>query len=270
MLELPRGAGREQVMAESRRRFLKIAGISLAGVGWSVPVATALGRSTAQNATPGLKHWAMVIDTGSCLRREGCSACFDACHAAHNVPRMDNPRHEIKWIWKVPYEHAFPEQAHEHTEDRLHQQPVVVLCNHCERPPCVRVCPTQSTWKRAPDGIVMMDQHRCIGCRYCIAACPYGARSFNFKDPRPFIEGMHDNYPTRTRGVVEKCNFCAERLAEGAEPACVVACRQQGNHALAFGDLSDPGSRVSRLLRLAHTIRRKPNLGTGPNVYYIV
>jgi Fe-S-cluster-containing dehydrogenase component len=115
-----------------------------------------------------------------------------------------------------------------------------------------------------------MDQHRCIGCRYCIVACPYGARSFNFMDPTPHISGIHDNFPTRTRGVVEKCNFCAERLAKGMEPACVVACRQRGNAAMVFGDLSDPNSAASRILRNAHSIRRKPHLGTSPNVFYVI
>jgi Fe-S-cluster-containing dehydrogenase component len=258
-------------MAESRRLFLKTVGVSLVGAGASVPFATALARGTKEPAAPATgRRWAMVVDTRKCLQHEGCTACFDACHAAHNVPKIENPRHEVKWIWKAGYEHAFPEQAHEFTEQRLHGQQVPVLCNHCERPPCVKVCPTQSTWKRASDGIVMMDMHRCIGCRYCIVACPYGSRSFNFTDPRPFIEGIHDNFPSRTRGVVEKCNFCAERLAEGGEPACVAACRRHGGRALTFGDLNEPGSSVLALLKSRHTIRRKPNLGTGPNVFYIV
>ena len=212
----------------------------------------------------------MVIDVGKCLEQEGCTACFDTCHAAHNVPSIDDIRHEVKWIWKEQYEHAFPEQAHAYTQTDLKGKPVAVLCNHCERPPCTRVCPTKATWKRESDGIVMMDMHRCIGCRYCMAACPYGARSFNFRDPRPFVDGMHDNFPTRTRGVVEKCNFCAERLAKGEQPACVLACQKQGARALAFGDLSDPNSEVRRILETAHTIRRKPGLGTNPNVFYVV
>ncbi len=95
-----------------------------------------------------------------------------------------------------------------------------VFCNHCENPPCVRVCPTKATFQRA-DGIVMMDYHRCIGCRLCMAACPYGARSMNYRDPRPFIAKINPDFPTRTKGVVEKCNFCEERLAKGMLPACV-------------------------------------------------
>ena len=257
-------------MAEKdRRQFLKLTGASIVGIGWAVPVATALARGASETGE-GLRRWAMVINVDKCLQREGCTACTSVCHAVHNVPQIDDPRHEIKWIWKEEYEHAFPEQAHEFTEDRLKGKDVTVLCNHCERPPCTRVCPTQATWKRKSDGVVMMDMHRCIGCRYCIAACPYGSRSFNFLNPSPYIEGMHDNFPTRHRGVVEKCNFCAERLATGLQPACVEECAKSGGGALAFGDLADPGSTVSKVLRRAHTIRRKPNLGTGPNVFYVL
>ena len=114
----------------------------------------------------------------------------------------------------------------------------------------------------------MMDQHRCIGCRFCMAACPYGARSFNWGDPRPHIKGeLNHEYPTRERGVVEKCTFCEERLAEGEEPACVAACK---SGAMTFGDLEDPDSEVRRLLEENFTIRRKPELGTHPEIYYIV
>jgi molybdopterin-containing oxidoreductase family iron-sulfur binding subunit len=123
------------------------------------------------------------------------------------------------------------------------------------------------------DGIVMMDEHRCIGCRYCMAACPYGARSFNFVDPRPLLEQegrLHDRFPSRTKGVVEKCNFCADLLAEGKPPACVASCKERGGGALLFGDLNDPGSEVVRVLRQSYTIRRKLSLGTEPHVFYLV
>jgi molybdopterin-containing oxidoreductase family iron-sulfur binding subunit len=99
-----------------------------------------------------------------------------------------------------------------------------------------------------------------------MAACPYGSRSFNFRDPRPFIEEINPAFPTRMRGVVEKCNFCAERLAVGEKPACVEA----SNGALAFGDLYDPDSEVRELLKNNYTIRRKSELGAGPAIYYIV
>ena len=154
----------------------------------------------------------------------------------------------------------------EYANSQYQDKPFVVFCNHCDRPPCVRVCPTQATWKRE-DGIVMMDWHRCIGCRYCMAACPYGSRSFNWQDPRPFIRNLTAEFPTRSRGVVEKCTFCAERLAVGKAPACVAACEPG---ALVFGDLEDPGSELRKVLSTNFTLRRKAELGTIPEVYYIV
>jgi molybdopterin-containing oxidoreductase family iron-sulfur binding subunit len=178
---------------------------------------------------------------------------------------MEKPGDEIRWIQKVPFPSAFPSQENPYADKLERDREVIILCNHCSNPPCVRVCPTQATFKRK-DGIVMMDYHRCIGCRFCIAACPYGARSMNFKDPRPFIKQVNPEYPTRTRGVVEKCNFCEERLAVGLPPACVVACKHK---ALVFGDVSQPGSNIRTLLKAGPAIRRRPELGTEPNIFYI-
>jgi molybdopterin-containing oxidoreductase family iron-sulfur binding subunit len=150
------------------------------------------------------------------------------------------------------------------SEDVEHR-PFPLLCNHCEEPPCVRVCPTQATFKRE-DGIVMMDMHRCIGCRFCMAGCPYGSRSFNFQDPRKGLKKENPEYPTRTKGVVEKCDFCVERLAQGKMPACVEAAEGK----ILFGDLEDKNSEVRRALAEHYTIRRKPDLGTSPSVFYII
>lgn len=212
------------------------------------------------------KRWAMVIDLKKCLKKEGCQDCITACHHVHNVPQFDNIKDEVKWIWKDNYENVFPDQENKYVEEGLDEQQALVFCNHCDNPPCVRVCPTQATWKRE-DGIVMMDWHRCIGCRYCMAACPYGSRSFNWRDPRPFIKEIVPTFPTRTRGVVEKCTFCDERLRVGLMPACVEACPEK---ALVFGDLEDPQSEVRKLLQNHFSIRRKPNLGTQPELYYLV
>jgi molybdopterin-containing oxidoreductase family iron-sulfur binding subunit len=112
----------------------------------------------------------------------------------------------------------------------------------------------------------MMDYHRCIGCRFCMAGCPYGVRSFNWRDPRKFIKKINPDFPTRERGVVEKCNFCAERLAADKQPACVEA----SNGAMVFGNLNDPKSEVRRALAGNTTIQRKPELGTNPSLFYIV
>ena len=113
----------------------------------------------------------------------------------------------------------------------------------------------------------MMDWHRCIGCRYCMAACPYGSRSFNWKDPRPYVKKLNLDFPTRTKGVVEKCDFCEERLAKGQLPACVEACPEK---AMLCGDLDSSNSPVKELLSSRYSIRRKPELGTKPEIFYLV
>ena len=253
----------------SRRNFLKISGACLLGLGVK-PVFDAFAQSDRPRIVPNpnaLKagRWAMVVDMKKC--EEGCRDCIDACHQAHNIPEMlENTKEEVKWIWDEPYEHVFPSVEHEFLAETLEHKPFMVLCNHCDNPPCVRVCPVQATWKRE-DGIVMMDFHRCIGCRCCMAACPYGSRSFNWTDPRPYILEINPDFPTRTMGVAEKCNFCVERLSKGLPPACVESC---SHGVLTFGDLNDPDSEVRRLLTEHFTVQRKPELGTKPRVYYIV
>ncbi|MHC5040028.1 MAG: sulfate reduction electron transfer complex DsrMKJOP subunit DsrO [Planctomycetota bacterium] len=258
-------------MEESRREFLKKAGFLTLGVGFGLPlVGSAVKGSLGIKASNQL---GMVIDIRKCLDEKVRHACTEACHREHNVPQIPDPEEEVKWIWSEAYEHVFPDRAHGHTQALLKRKPVLVLCNHCSSPPCVKVCPTQATFKRESDGIVTMDMHRCIGCRYCIAACPYGARSFNWRDPNPHVKGpIRPEYPTRDMGTVEKCNFCAERLRESLEPACVEAAGRVpgGKGALTFGNLSDPNSEVSRLLRERHSLCRRVSLGAGPNVYYIV
>jgi molybdopterin-containing oxidoreductase family iron-sulfur binding subunit len=152
---------------------------------------------------------------------------------------------------------------------------------HCENAPCVEVCPVHATYHR-PDGIVMMDYERCIGCRYCEVACPYGARAFNwekFTGPNPAVPKWGTpEVERRPRGVVEKCAFCYQRIDRGlslglkpgvddeATPACVVACPTQ---ARVFGDLNDPESQVSKLLDRYPAYRLREDLGTNPRVYYL-
>ena len=268
-------------MSMDRRQFLKIAGISsILGLGATAASAThniwVKGLSPEQAAKNpealNAQHWAMVVDMSKFKTDEDFQKTISACHLTHNVPDFKNPdgsvdlKDEIKWIWKEKYENAFPDQDNPYMDDKLKEMPFVVLCNHCENPACVRVCPTQATFKRKQDGIVMMDMHRCIGCRFCMAGCPFSARSFNWRDPRPYIGQVYQEFPTREIGVVEKCNFCAERLERGLIPACVEA----SNGAMAFGDLTDSKSKVRELLRTNFTIRRKAYLGTNPQVYYIV
>ncbi len=249
-----------------RRTFLKLVSLGLLAV-TARPAIDFLARPEIAQAL-GLKvgelgRLAMAVNLKSCTADNGCRDCVLACHAVHNVPEIGNRKEEVKWIWEADYTQAFPEHEAENTP--LKGSSVLLLCNHCDNPPCVRVCPTQATWRR-DDGTVMMDYHRCIGCRYCMAACPYGSRSFNWREPRQYINNVNMNYPTRTRGVVEKCNFCEERLAEGKLPACVEACKQS---ALTFGELK-PGTEIQRLLSQNFAVTRKPELGTRPQVYYIL
>ena len=262
-------------MENSRRTFLKIAGISALGLS-AKPVFNAFavseehgGKKEAKvipkKSALTAKRWAMVIDTTKFKSAKDLEPIIEACHKIHNIPVFENKRHEIKWIWEEEFKHAFPDLENEHINDRIKSLPFLVLCNQCQDAPCVRACPTKATFKQE-DGIVAMDFHRCIGCRFCMAACPYGSRSFNFRDPRPFIKETNKKFPTRMKGVVEKCNFCSELLAEGKQPACVEA----SGGALVFGDLDDPESEVRKLLKSNYTIRRKSALGTGPAIYYIV
>jgi molybdopterin-containing oxidoreductase family iron-sulfur binding subunit len=261
-------------MDRTRRRFLQLAGAGVVGAAGG----TALRAVAREPETPGAvesvqpqagisRRWAMVVNLKAVERHHSWDRIIEACHRAHNVPHFSSAKDEVKWIWTEEFEAAFPSQEQPYVTLEHHDRRVPVLCNHCDNPPCTRVCPTEATWKRESDGIVMMDWHRCIGCRYCVVACPYGSRSFNWRDPRTGLEEITKEFPTRMRGVVEKCTFCEERIARGLGPACAEAC-EHGE--IVFGDLEDANSEVRRLLREHFTIRRKPTLGTQPQVYYIV
>ncbi len=278
-------------MKHNRRNFLKFAGMSAAALCFSPSAALASAASGPFKGEKqkGAAHWAMVIDTRKLTSEEDIKPLIDACHHWHNVPNIPakaapkehgeahaseghgeakaQVKQEIKWLWTDSYHAVFPEQANPLASTEVAERPFMLLCNHCQNPPCVRVCPTKATFQR-PDGIVAMDYHRCIGCRYCMAGCPYGSRSFNFRDPKPFIDQANRNpeFPARMRGVVEKCNFCVDRLAQGLQPACVEASKG----ALTFGDLENPDDPVRAVLRENYTVRRKPSLGTEPSVFYIL
>jgi molybdopterin-containing oxidoreductase family iron-sulfur binding subunit len=259
-------------MSMDRRKFLKIAGLSGVGLGLSAVdifgknIANASVSHTASGATTRL---AIVIDVNGFKTGADYKRIIDACHSIHNVPTLipekNHPKNEVKWIWTDTYNHTFPAQVNEYHPRLLKAKMFPLLCNHCDKPPCVRVCPTKATFKRS-DGVVVQNPHRCIGCRFCMAGCPYGSRSFNWVDPRPYIKKKDPNFPTRTMGVVEKCTLCIERLARGLEPACVEA----SNGAMVFGNLADPDSKVRKVLDSKYTIRRKPALGTMPSVFYVI
>lgn len=270
-------------MDTKRRKFLKLAGAAaLAGLGAPAIVKLTSTPAFATEepkqktsahgevaAAAGIKL-GMVIDMRKFAEQpELLDQAIAACNKVHNIPHFPDRKNEIKWIWKAPYVNVFPELGlSEHGSEMARNTPFAVLCNHCANPSCVRACPTKATFVQPENGIVAMDYHRCIGCRFCMAACPYGARSFNWQDPRPFIETYNAEFPTRMRGVVEKCNFCGERLALGLEPACVEAAKSAG--AMVFGDLNDPASEIRKVLDKEFTIQRNPAAGTKPSVYYIV
>ena len=252
-------------MKITRKHFLQLSGVSLIAV-----IAKRLVRGTAKVSTSEgsakKTRWGMAIDLQKCRQKEGCSRCIKACHAAHNVPQFADRAHEIKWVWKQPFEDVFPFAQTQYSRDVLASAPVLLMCNHCDDPPCEDVCPVGATWRR-DDGIVMMDFHRCIGCRYCMAACPYGSRSFNWQDPQPALSVINPDFPTRAKGVVEKCNFCEERLARKQVPLCVEACDEK---ALVFGDLEGANSEIRKVLRSRFALQRRPELGSRPSVYYLI
>lgn len=256
-------------MDKKRRDFLKLAGVfTLAGLGGTITVDSIVAGASpvsSRNSGKGALSWkrfGLIID----LRKfkdhpELIERVVQACHQSHNVPEFPVEEDKVDWVRTTGYESAFGEQSTEYNE-------VLVMCNHCESPPCVQDCPTRATFKNK-DGVVVIDHHRCIGCQLCITACPYGMRRFNRLAPRDGLDmnTVNRDFPTRRLGVVESCNFCAERLAVGKEPVCVEVCKQY--NAMIFGDLNDPQSEISVLLKYYKTIQCKP-LGPRPSVFYIV
>jgi len=237
-----------------RRKFLKAGAlISVGTCAYGLPLLTSF-KSTSANESGG-NRWGMVVDLNKCV--PGCTACVDACRKENNVGYYDDPDYDIYWIRKVTIKSK-------HTA-RPVEKAVPLLCNQCDDPPCALVCPVKATYKR-PDGIVIVDKHRCIGCRYCVVSCPYNERYFNFEE-NP--EWPNPDYPKRSHGVAESCNFCAHLVDKGKMPACVAACEQIGHRALRFGNLNDPNSEVAALIHDNSVKRLREGLGTEPKVFYI-
>lgn len=211
------------------------------------------------------RRWVMVIDLAKCI---GCSACTISCNAENNLPHG------------VVYRPVMDEEMGEYPNvtRRFTPRP----CMQCDEPPCVPVCPVTATYKR-PDGVVEINYDQCIGCRYCLTACPYSARAFDFGDfytgygrevqpyeKRPIFEygrkwvRLGGGSPVRN---TRKCHFCLHRLEAGMLPSCVTSCV---GYATFFGDANDPNSLVARLLGSVRLTRLKEELGTKPKTYYLI
>ncbi|HIG13014.1 MAG TPA: 4Fe-4S dicluster domain-containing protein [Gammaproteobacteria bacterium] len=195
-------------------------------------------------------RWGMLVDATRCV--SGCDACVNACATEHGLEMTDRPEIDAQWIRKVDLI----------DENSGKEISLPVMCQHCEDAPCVAVCPTGASFRRE-DGIVLVNKHTCIGCRYCMMACPYKARSFIHIN----LVGQRTHSP-RGKGTVESCTFCVHRVDRDREPACVEACTAAGHQALLFGDLSDNEGELAQRLGEVQTQQLRSDLGTNPGVHY--
>lgn len=202
-------------------------------------------------------RWGMLIDTNKCA--DGCTSCVTACDKENGIDLIKKPEGHADAMWEQQRPQWIRKVKLKDTQSgKLTNLPL--MCQHCESPPCVDVCPTGASFKRA-DGIVMVDRHICIGCRYCMMACPYKARSFIHADVAEQVVKA-----PRGKGCVESCNLCANRLDAGeANTACAEACSKEGHDAIIFGDLKDPNSAVSKALQQQQSrqLREELMLNTG-------
>jgi tetrathionate reductase subunit B len=272
--------GQEAGSTLSRRRVLQLGAAALPALCGARLLAEALtgsGVDTARAAEasvpaddydPSAHSWAFVIDTTTCI---GCGRCVEACKLENHVP--EEPEMNRTWVELhvidqdgtvrvsspdggidgFPTEETMPAADAANVRDAYF---VPRTCMQCENPPCTWVCPVSATF-RTEDGIVFVDEGRCIGCGYCIVACPYGAR---------YIVPAGETTPKGVAGVVDKCTFCYHRITRGQLPACAEVCPA---NARIFGDLRDPASPVSVALNENRVRVMKPALGTRPQVWYI-
>jgi len=238
---------------QARRQFIgKLAAASSLVIAPGVVLQqVASAKPAAQKVTDRVR-WGMLIDTNKCA--SGCNDCVSACEtenawgSASNNEAKSSALQKAHWIRKIKL-----------TDKQTgHVQSLPLMCQHCKNPPCVDVCPTGASMKRA-DGIVLVDKHICIGCRYCMMACPYKARSF-------IHETLHDQSVNAPRGLgtVESCTLCVHRVDNDQQPACVEAC----SSAMTFGDLNDPSSDISIKLKQEGGEQIRADLGLETSVRY--
>lgn len=236
-----------------RRGFLGMAAAALAGVAIAPGVrlieiaqAEAAGSAAGVQGANAKVRWGLLIDSTKCA--EGCTDCVAACNAENGLGDTGRPT-DARWIRKIEIKEVKTGRA----------QSLPMMCQHCAEPPCVDVCPTGASFKRA-DGIVLVDRHACIGCRYCIMACPYQARVF-VHEP---VTGQKPDVP-RGQGCAEGCTLCVHRIDRGEAPACVGACTKAGHGAILFGDLNDPASAIAQAVarHAARQVREDLALDTG-------
>lgn len=204
-------------------------------------------------------RYGITIDLQRCI---GCHTCAVAC-------RYENNLSENTWWNRVATDggHFVDTPRGEYPNLSVKQYPIA--CQHCENPACVKVCPVGATYKDSETGVVRQDYDKCIGCRMCMAACPYtGVRSFNWEEPKSvFDHAMGDkDVPEHQKHTVEKCTMCWHRLARGEEPACIKQCP---GRARVWGDLDDSSSEVSKLIASRNYKQLLPEEGTRPSVYYL-
>ncbi|WP_126445942.1 sulfate reduction electron transfer complex DsrMKJOP subunit DsrO [Sulfuricystis multivorans] len=243
----------DRIENKSRRSFVGAAAVAGIGVAALAPglklieVAGAAQRAPGEPASSAVR-WGMLIDTSKCA--SGCDACVKACALENGINEtVTDARQGSQWIRKIDLKD--PKTGQEHS--------LPMLCQHCEHPPCVDVCPTGASMKRA-DGIVLVDRHICIGCRYCMMACPYKARSLvhmPLTEQNPLVP--------RGQGCVEACTFCVHRVDRGQQPACVEACPEK---AMLFGNLNDPNSEIAQRIAKEKTTQVRADLKLNLGVRY--
>jgi len=240
---------KSEELTQSRRDFMKttaaVAGVTIAP---GVLLYSVSQAKPADQAVSSETRWGMLVDTSKCAE---CTknTCVSACKTEHGLEGHGRPETDPQWIRKVGLRN----------KETQREYALPLFCQHCESPPCTDVCPTGASFKRA-DGIVLVDKHICIGCRYCMMACPYKARSF-----------VHETlthqkaYSPRGKGTVEACTLCVHRVDNDQLPACVEACE---DNAMLFGNLNDEKSDIAQKIKAVHSEALRPDLRLNPSVRY--